>query len=602
MAARSLRRRPGAARLLGPTVAACVLLSALLVLALVPPASAHAEYVNSSPAPYQIWTFLPTVVYVTVSEAVQPGSQALVVTNARGVPVDIGPTNLSADQETLSVHLENAGPSVYTVIWSVISSDDGHFTTGYFYFMVQAANGTLPGAFPTSPPPGFGATPGSQPIPPLEVLLRGLLFVGFAILFGGLAFLLLVWSPSLSHLDADARRDAHRGTRAVLRIARLGGLVFLAGLVGLWADALVGTSLQGLGSLVGSPFLVSIVARIPLAVGMLVMVTYAILRPDDDAGAAMADRDVLWALGMAFVAMGAEALTSHSADYPAWLPLGPLADAMHLYGAALWVGGLLALIAVRSWVRRPETPAFSATVLTTFSRQAAVAVGLLVLGGVVLEVILVGSLYALLTQPYGWTVLAKSLLLVPMLVLAWANHRRVPRIARGEDAERRKAHRVVRGVQGELLLGVTILVAAALLTAMYPPTEPPQSPYLSESATRDGFFALFQVFPVPAAPGPYLFTIQMWLAANGSPYIGMYNATATLAIQRMGGGALTSQTMLGPHGPNHWYVNSSAMDQPGTYAADITFTRPGEADVSFSFQVTVYTPFYVPFLVTPPRG
>ena len=139
----------------------------------------------------------------------------------------------------------------------------------------------------------------------------------------------------------------------------------------------------------------------------------------------------------------------HDVELPSELPVLPLKDTVVFPDSVLplaigqersiklvdeVVSGdrLLALVAVRSYVRRPETPAFSATVLTTFSRQAAVAVGLLVLGGVLLEVILVGSVYALLTQPYGWTVIAKSLLLLPMLVLAWANHRRVPRIARGE--------------------------------------------------------------------------------------------------------------------------------------------------------------------------
>ena len=572
---------------------ALLLVAALTVAA---PASAHAEFVRSTPAPYDMWSYAPSEVIVTVSEAVQPGSQSIVVTNAQGLPVDVGPTVLSpSDPTTFSVKIAGVTPSVYTVIWSVISSDDGHYTTDYFFFMVRYENGTVPGAFPTSPPPGFGASSSGQPLPPMEVALRSVLFVGFAVVFGGLVFLLLVWLPSLERAEEGGQGLRRDGLRALLRLPFLGAVAYSASLAALWANALIGTAVTGPADLLSSPFLISVAARIPLAVGMLVLLAFARKRVELGGTVRAIREDLLWALGFALVAMGMESLVSHSAYLADWWPVGPIADAMHLYAAAIWIGGLVALVRVRAWLREPAVASFASGVLRAFSRNATAAVALLIFGGILLEIMLVGSLYALLTMPYGWTVLAKSLLLVPMLVLALANHRRVAKLEAGAGEDRERIRTITRAVSAEMTLGVVVLVAAALLTSMYPPVTPPQSQYLSQNAVSEGFFALFQVFPYPRAPQSYIFTIELWLTANGSPYVGLDNTTATMTFVRQGGGVNATLPLLGPHGPNHWYVQADVLSQPGTYDVEVRFVRLDGSGLSFPFQVTVYTPFYVPF-------
>ena len=578
-----------------------VALSLVLLAALAPPVAAHAEYVSSSPAPYDIWSYSPKVVTITVSEAVAPGSPSIVVTDMQGVLVDSGAANLSAsDPTTFSVHLSGMHPSIYTVVWTAISADDGHFTTGYFYFAVENPDGSLPGGFPTSPPPGFGASAAAQPIPPQEVALRAALFVGFAVSFGGLLFVLLIWRPSLLAVDGAERTAASGGLIAVLQLARLGALAFLAALLGLWAYALAGVAISAPGDLISSSFLLSLAARVPLAVGMIALLTFALVRVRRDAASPEVRTDLFLALLLGFGALAAESATSHSAGIADWWPVGPVADAMHLYAACLWVGGLTAIVRTRAWLRRSETPTLTWSVLRLFSLNAFAAVVLLVLGGVLLEVILVGSLYALLTMPYGWTVLAKSSLLVPMVLLGWWNRRRVHAADDAPARERVRRERIVRAVTAEMSLGIAVLVATALLTSMYPPATPPQTQYLSESATTAGLFALFQIFPYPSAPGPYLATVQMWLAANGSPYVGMDNVTATLTFVRRGGGVNVTETMLGPHGPNHWYVQTDAMSQAGTYDIGAVFMQPDGGRVTFAFTSTVYTPFYVPFAAAGP--
>ena len=93
-------------------------------------------------------------------------------------------------------------------------------------------------------------------------------------------------------------------------------------------------------------------------------------------GATLADAfderawEFLPALFLGFLVILAEAAASHSASENAWWPLGPVADAIHLYGAALWAGGLLAPLRTRRWLREPTPPAFSEGLLHPFSRPA----------------------------------------------------------------------------------------------------------------------------------------------------------------------------------------------------------------------------------------
>src|SRR5574340_1321193 len=203
----------------GIGVFVAITMVAVLLAALAPPVSAHADFITSSPAPYDIWNVVPGSVSVTVSEAVQPGSQTILVTNLTGARVDVGSTQLSAtDPTTFSIGLRSGiGPSVYTVTWAVVSADDGHFTAGTFYFMVSYRDGTLPGRFPQTGPLDL-----AQPISPLDIGLEATNFVGFSIAFGGILLVGFVWAPLGGALEPADRPSPADGFRALLRFARLG--------------------------------------------------------------------------------------------------------------------------------------------------------------------------------------------------------------------------------------------------------------------------------------------------------------------------------------------------------------------------------------------
>src|SRR5206468_12090314 len=71
--------------------------------------------------------------------------------------------------------------------------------------------------------------------------------------------------------------------------------------------------------------------------------------------------------------------------------LGTFADAAHIAGVGLWVGGLATILATRTFLREPASVPLARIVIGRFSRMALYCVGLVLFGGLSLVVLLVGS-------------------------------------------------------------------------------------------------------------------------------------------------------------------------------------------------------------------
>ena len=570
----------------GPPAASALLLTVGLFVALLAaamPVAAHADFLRSTPAPFDVWNIDPTYVSVTVSEAVQPGSPTITVTNSTDVRVDTGPTQLSStDPTTFTVRLlSGIGPSVYTVTWTVVSADDGHFTAGTFYFMIAYRDGTLPGKFPQT-----GTITQSQPISPVDVALDAGNFVGFAIAFGSTLVAALLWTPVGSTLEGDERKASADGLRALLRFARIGALLFAAAAAGLWAENLIRSPPADLGAAFGSTFLLSTACQAVLGGLMAVLLAHLLARPS--LADAFDERawEFLPALFLGFLVILAEAAASHSASENAWWPLGPVADAIHLYGAALWAGGLLALLRTRRWLREPTPPAFSEGLLRAFSRLALLGVLLVVSAGAVLALILVGSVDGLLGSGYGWVVLAKTTLLVPMVSLGAWNRWRLGREPEEKPTHERVA-RLSRTVRTEALLGAAILVLAGLLVTMNPAAAPgPQNPTFILDATAGGLYAIFQMNPWPEGPGDYIFQVVLYYENNGTAYYPGANATLSFLLEG-GNGTAVTLPLEGPHG-NHYYIDSPVLDAAGTWQLRAEVRGPQGTPVDFAFTVTLH--------------
>ena len=191
----------------------------------------------------------------------------------------------------------------------------------------------------------------------------------------------------------------------------------------------------------------------------------------------------------AFVALTRSA-SGHAADWgdPS---LAELMDWLHVMASALWGGGLITLciVVLPHVVKLPERRRLTAALAWQFSILAGVALAGVLLTGFYNAWLQVGSLSATWQTPYGRTLLAKLVLVVPLLALGGLNHySSVPRLQRwsGRPVTRRSrrlslllmrrlasgqrkrqvvqlVRRFIRRVRAEAIVVVGVLMCTAVL-------------------------------------------------------------------------------------------------------------------------------------------
>jgi putative copper resistance protein D len=176
------------------------------------------------------------------------------------------------------------------------------------------------------------------------------------------------------------------------------------------------------------------------------------------------------ALGSAVCLVATIAWTGHAASTPFGLGyLHLAADALHLCGAAAWIGGLMSLALLLDVLRRPHAPARPALqldVVRRFSCLGIVSVATLVISGIINAWILVGSFRALVVTDYGWILMSKIGAFLVMVTLAAINRLWLtPRLAApGSNS----LHALTRNTVAEIALGLLIFVLVGLLGTLHP--------------------------------------------------------------------------------------------------------------------------------------
>jgi copper transport protein len=549
------------------------------------PAAAHAQFVTSTPLASAILPSAPTKISVTLSEAVQSGTGTIRLTNSSGGRIPVSPVMYSSDGRTLSVSLNQSGPGIYTVTWSAVSAVDGHFTAGSFSYGVQNPDGSLPGPVP-------GSTAAGAPVSPLEVALRSIGFLGLAVAFGIGVMANFLWLPAGREPSARESRAYGVAFPVLLNVGRIAAFVFAGSMVGLFvlATGLEGTSAaQGLAA---SPYVQSVTARVALGVVMFAFLSRAFAqsrggKPEASAWSIEAS-NFLAVAGIVVGSIGTHAAAA-GPGLPAIGALGVAADAAHFAGIGLWLGGLAGIVAIRTFFRESEAAPLARIVLGRFSRMAGYAVLLVLAGGIVLSILLVGTLDALFGTPYGWVVLGKIALFAPMVGLgAFNRYRLIPRTA--EEPEPTQAvRRIVRNVRFETGIGIGVLVLAGLLTSLTPAASValgPSSVFALE-AVKDGLRVHFEVSPYPTTPGVYIVTFILSYASNATPFLfakdGKVRFTLTNSVNPP-----VMQNLSGPHG-DHFFNSTTAFSSPGIWKLDASFRRFDSFDLLVTFYVTIRT-------------
>ena len=407
----------------------------LAALALPGQAFAHATLLKTAPGFEQRLGSSPRKVILHFDQYVKALPRSLQLYSSHG---ELPMARIRTDGLTLEgmvpAQLRRGG---YTVRWLALSGD-GHVVSGVFTFGVRARA--------PAPTDAFGASGPTRS----EDAVRWLYFLSLALLVGGLGFRLLV-----------ARRALPIRFYAVTGIGAFATVnVGIAAFILRAEDALqlpFGRLLYGdLSPIAKTRFGTAFIA---MTLGFAFVTALLFL-------AWLTGREslLLWPaflLGLGFVS--GLSLSGHSAADAGSSWKSELADWAHLSAACLWIGGLVQL-AVVVW---PLVPDARRSAFLGFSRLATVCVGILLLAGVYLSILRLPQLSDLWTTGYGQVLLVKIGLVA--FALAWGGLHKlvaVPAVAAGGALPRLRA-----SIVGESLVGMSVLLAAAVLVNAKPPVQ-----------------------------------------------------------------------------------------------------------------------------------
>jgi copper transport protein len=451
------------------------------LIAAAPEASAHAELLGTTPSNGEHLAIAPAEIVLRFSEKVTPVRDGFGLLDGRGKKLgDTQGESLDGDPTRVRVPVPGSMPDgVYSVTWRVVSADS-HPVHGAFVFSVGTAQ--------AAPLAGSGAESGSDPVVGAAFwLFRWVGFGAVALLVGGVFFALFCWPAAKT--DRRARRivkvawwTAAGSTLAVLLLqgANASGSPVLSVLD---PGALIDT--------IGTNFGILALARLAL----LGVAGFLLTRPDI--------KIIPVALtGLALVVTWSASGHAVAGD---WVPFALVMDVAHLVAMAVWLGGLVMLVACVLWRGRklPEAAA-----LSRFSRVAMISVAVLAGSGVIMAVREVGLSGLLSGSRYVTLVVFKAGAFGLVMWLAAMSRtsvqRQLARPARKEQAD--AVIRLRRSVWSEAGIAVVVLGLTAALVAT-PPAElysnqaeaaVPSGPFLSALAMPGGDV---QVWVSPGGPG-----------------------------------------------------------------------------------------------------
>jgi copper transport protein len=390
-------------------------LPALVVLALAVPtgAFAHATLVRTSPGNGAVLDRAPKAVTVEFDDTIHATGGNAAVDNATSSSV-LGGT-VSAQGRTLTIPLRpGLRDGAYTVRWSIVSQD-GHRERGVLAFAVGAGSAT--------PHPVLGA---AVPLAWNDILLRTLYYLGILVAAGAAIFGLLM------------RRTLAAGLQRPLGHLLFFGLLFaFLGGSGIVHAAPPGTRFA---------LVLEIALVVSLAGGAAAALAPTVPRLLPLAGAA------------ALLLLAAPTLSGHALDRDQPRLLSAVADLAHMAAAAVWLGGLVAVVYVLPRATADENARRAA--VRRFSTAALVSVLVIGVTGVARALTELSAVSQIWGTSYGRALLVKTAVFVPLLGVGWLN-RTV--LIRAYARLRRSASLEVVAIAG-------IVVAVAILTELRPGT------------------------------------------------------------------------------------------------------------------------------------
>ena len=579
-----------------PLKTAILLACALLMLAVRPqPSEAHANLLRSQPAANSTLDAPPDRVVIWFTETLEPAYSHIQVLDSAGMRVDDGESVVDANDTTvMSVGLPPLPNGTYTAAWRSVSTIDGHALRGAFVFSVgEPISAADIAAAQAVEPPLLQS--------PEEPAIRWAMLLSALALTGGLAFELLV---SGSVFAAAGTRSPLGRLRPRLR-ARSQRLLWLsvAGLLASCAAMLVSqtallfeTSIadaiqaDAIGAMLATEWGRIWLWRfgLTLLVGALFAVPMIIRfrrRPRQERlHETMRWLALLASLGILLTI----SMTSHAAATLGIARFALANDALHLAASAVWVGGLLHLIAgaplfiggISESARRHALH----RIVRRFSAAAALSVIALAITGAYGAWAQVTE-FAAIATPYGFTLIAKILLIGALLPVAAVNLIWIRPRLRGSSTA---ALWLRRTVLAEVILAALVILAVGFLTALEPARQTAsrllasQQQNLTFTDTVEGTDITLAV--EPARVGANTFTVSI-ADRLGEPidyatdvrvrasYLDADFGEEPVSAENIGGGA--------------YRIADSLISIAGAYQAEILVQRPDAFDARAAFRFEI---------------
>ena len=422
-----------------------VLIAVFAALALPATAAAHATLESTTPRFGKELQTSPATIVFRFDQVVKVLPGAVEVLNTKGVNFA---TSSRVNGLELIANVKKLPTGAYTVRWRAISADS-HVTSGVWTFGVRV------------PAPSVQDAYGAGGPTVTEHFVRWIWFLSFALTIGALG-VRLICLHGVEVPRALARKLAVAAGIGVIVSLETGIAAFSLRS----EDALqlpIGKFLYGdLSPMAVTPFGRAFIVM-TLGFAFVLALIFMAWLLDTTA--------YLWpAFAMSLLLVSGLSLSGHDAVDPGSSHWSELADWVHLAAASLWIGGLGTVVGL-VWYGAPE---LRQVVLRRFSQVATVCVALVVAAGVYLGFVRVPHLHDLWTVGYGQVLVVKSSLV--LLALAWGGFHKLVVVPRLEHRSSGFLTRVGRSLAGEALVGVLVLLVAAILVDSRPPPRPVKPP------------------------------------------------------------------------------------------------------------------------------
>lgn len=459
----------------------------LLLISFAAPQSvlAHATLTEAIPEQNSVNEHTPEQVSLTFNERLERGLYFIQVYDESGDIVTKKTANMSEDQRQLTLPLPPLHDGTYTVSYRVVSAD-GHPVTASYVFQIghRASEHHGSGAGSNDAAAHHGShnhahhhhDHGGTPLNPKDVWLYAVKVWYYIslLLLGGL----LIWTRVFQR-HADVLDPEGKWLLAANRSFLLSVLVWLAlqlpQLMETWAlEELASLMQTSLGRLWAIHLALAFLGFIILKRNRVVNAVFVI------------------------ALFGAKALSGHAAAHESmWSAV--IADAVHLIAGALWIGGLLLIIA--NWKRKREE---ALRFMSVFTRFAWISIAVLVLTGLWLASRFLPGIEYLTYSPWGTVLLIKSSLVLLVVIVAAFIRYRLKRKPGGPGTAL---------LTMDLTLAVLTIAAAAVLSGLQPV---PSNEPLHWHEMGEHVHMTAQISP--NAPGHNRFAVKVWLPEEtGAP-------------------------------------------------------------------------------------